>query len=91
MALLNDQVDSAHRGSYMGLVSCVQHISSGMASYIAGWLVLQPAGPTSPLQGYENIGYFCLVFTFIAAYFASRLRKPGVKHVPVPVVYEDPV
>ena len=88
MALLNDQVDAAHRGSYMGFVSCVQQVASGMASYIAGYLVVQGVGPKSPLEGFEYIGYFCLFFTAVAALFASRLRKPGATQVAVPVEYE---
>ena len=85
MALINDQVDARHRGSYMGFISCVQQVSSGLASYVAGWLVNEGATKLSPIGGYERVGYWCMAFTALSAIISWYLRRPGVAQHAVPV------
>ena len=87
-ALLNDQVDSGHRGRYLGFVSCVQQIASGAASYLAGWLVVEGSTVDMPIHGFERVGYMALGFSALAAYVAYQLRGRFVPQKTMPAVYE---
>lgn len=61
-----------NRGSFMSIVSCVQQLSSALASYIAGIIIVKNE-TTGRLDHFEVVGYIAIVTTFVAIYLSSRI------------------
>ncbi|MBL7856343.1 MAG: MFS transporter [Cyclobacteriaceae bacterium] len=65
------------RGSYMSIRSSVQQLTSGLASFVAGLIILeQPSvfgGETKALVNYNYVGFIAVFFSLIALYVARKL------------------
>jgi len=73
-ALLTAIPEPQDRGAFMGINSSVMQISGGIASAIAGMIVLQ--GDDGKLQHYPLLGYvvsFTVVLTIIMMYFINKM------------------
>ncbi|CAG0957966.1 hypothetical protein ARNL5_00687, partial [Anaerolineae bacterium] len=55
-ALISGVPNAEDRGAYMGINSAIQQVSGGIASFVAGLIVFQPA-QNAPLQHYDTVGY----------------------------------
>ena len=55
-ALISGVPDMKDRGAYMGVNSSIQQVSGGIASFVAGLIVYQPA-KNAPLQHFDTVGY----------------------------------
>jgi predicted MFS family arabinose efflux permease len=55
-ALMTAVPDPADRGAFMSINSSVQQIAGGVASFIAGLIIVQKT-ETSPLKNYDVLGY----------------------------------
>jgi predicted MFS family arabinose efflux permease len=69
------------RGAFMGVNSSIQQISGGIATIIAGQIVVQQT-PTSPLENYDIIGYVVIgasLITMGMVYFIHRHVQTQVK------------
>lgn len=62
-ALLTSVPDPADRGAYMSIQSSVQQISGGLASALAGVIVVQ--SETGVLQNYDILGYVVALATMV--------------------------
>ncbi|MEN0058681.1 MAG: MFS transporter, partial [Bdellovibrio sp.] len=69
-ALVSGTAMPQNRGSFMSIVSCVQHLSSALSSYIAGLIVT--TGTHGRMEGYNVVGYVAIGFTFIAIYLSRH-------------------
>jgi predicted MFS family arabinose efflux permease len=72
MAIMTSAVSQRLRGGFMGVTSAVQHIASGLGSFIGGLLLTE--SPTGLLQGYGIIGYLSATFTIISLLLCFRLN-----------------
>ncbi|KAF0218417.1 MAG: arabinose efflux permease family [Geobacteraceae bacterium] len=73
-ALTSGVPDMMDRGAYMGINSSIQHVSGGIASFVAGLIVYQPT-KTAPLQHYDIVGYVTIctmMITMVMMYFIDR-------------------
>jgi len=73
-ALTSGVPDLKDRGAYMGINSSIQQVSGGIASFVAGLIVYQPA-KNAPLQHFEVIGYVTIctmTLTIVMMYFIDR-------------------
>lgn len=70
-ALVSGTAEPKTRGSFMSIVSCVQQLTSALASYIAGIIVTQ--GANGELLHYELVGYLSIVTTFVAIYLSRKI------------------
>lgn len=70
-----------NRGSFMSIVSCVQQLSSAVASYLAGIIVTKNEA-TGRLDHFEVVGYIAVVTTFIAIYLSRQIKT--VEGAPAP-------
>lgn len=61
-----------NRGSFMSIVSCVQQLSSALASYIAGIVIVKNEA-TGRLDHFEVVGYIAIITTFVAIYLSNRI------------------
>jgi predicted MFS family arabinose efflux permease len=55
-ALISGVPDMKDRGAYMGINSSIQQVSGGIAAFVAGLIVYQPA-KDAPLQHFDTVGY----------------------------------
>lgn len=73
-ALISGVPDLKDRGAYMGINSSIQQVSGGVASFVSGLIVYQPA-KNAALQHYDTVGYVTvcsMVITVIMMYFIDR-------------------
>lgn len=72
-ALVSAVPELADRGAFMSLNSATQQISGGIASYVAGMIVVQ--APSGELLHYDTLGYVVaasIVITIILIWFVNR-------------------
>lgn len=83
-ALVSAVPEHTDRGAFMSLNSSTQQISGGIASYIAGMIVVQ--APSGELLHYDTLGYvvaITIVITIVMIWFvnqrvAAKLHKTNV-------------
>lgn len=62
------------RGAYMGINSSIQQVSGGVAAFVSGLIVYQPA-KNAPLQHFDTVGYVTagtMLVTLGMMYFIDR-------------------
>jgi hypothetical protein len=69
----------------MGINSSLQQVSGGIAAFISGLIVYQPA-KNAPLQHFDTVGYvtaFTIVITLVMMFLIDRQvsRKLHIVHV----------
>ena len=72
MALVSSVVKPQQRGSFMSFNSSLQQITTGLAAFIAGHIVIKSSSGT--LEHYDWIGYISILATFICIVIARRLK-----------------
>lgn len=76
-ALLTAVPDAKDRGAFMGLNASVQQVSGGIASIIAGLIVIQTS--SGKLEHYDTLGYVVVASMLIAVlmlyYLDKRVQK----------------
>lgn len=73
MALISGAPSPEHRGSYMGLVSSVQSLSSALASSLAGAIIIKDPN-SNRLLNYTYVGYIAIFFTFLAILVVNKIH-----------------
>lgn len=73
MALISGAPTAENRGSYMGLVSSVQSLSSAFASSLAGAIITKDA-VSGELQHYSTVGYVAIFFTILAIFTVNKVH-----------------
>jgi len=84
-AIISGVPEVHDRGAYMGINSSLQQVSGGVAAFVSGLIVYQPA-KNAPLQHFETVGYVTactMVITLVMMFFIDRQvsRKLHVVHV----------
>lgn len=80
MAMITSAVEPRRRGSFMSVNSSIQQLASGLASFIAGLMIVQgPLGPSGApsLLNYDRVGYLAVACTVFSIFLARRLQKSG--------------
>lgn len=75
MTLLQNQVEPANRGAYMGIMSSVQQFSSALAAFLAGHIVYQ--SPEGHIENYGLIGWGACGLGLLAIIVAWTFLKRG--------------
>lgn len=75
MAIMTSAVSQRLRGGFMGVTSAVQHLASGLGSFIGGLILTE--SPTGRLQGYNTIGYLSAILAVISLVLCFRLAPPA--------------
>jgi predicted MFS family arabinose efflux permease len=73
MALMTETTHPLHRGSFMSLVSSVQHLSSAMASLLAAQIVV--SGEGGRIDRYSWVGWVAVGFSLVALLLVKNLRS----------------
>jgi len=80
-ALMTAVPEPKDRGAFMGINSSVQQISGGIASGIAGLIVVQQT-KESPLEHYDTLGYVVtgtMIITMVLMYFINEMITKNQK------------
>lgn len=72
MAMMTAAVAPRYRGSFMSLQSAVQQISAGVASLLAGWILVENA--QGQLLNYPIVGYLAAMMALLALVVARRIK-----------------
>ena len=72
-AMITTVVNPAQRGQFMSFNSSFQQLFTGLASIIAGLIVIK--GPDGKIQHYNLVGYLSAAIVFSTVFFAIRLAK----------------
>lgn len=79
-AMVSNVVSPERRGSFMSFNSSVQQIFVGLASVLAGLIVVK--NPDNSIQNYEVTGYISILITLLTLIFVfrldTRLKRKGV-------------
>ena len=83
-ALISGVPEMKDRGAYMGINSSIQQVSGGIAAFVSGLIVYQPA-KNAPLQHFDIVGYVTagtMLITLAMMFFIDRQvsRKLHVVH-----------
>jgi predicted MFS family arabinose efflux permease len=76
-AMITGAIKPEIRGSYMSISSALQQFCAGIASYVAGVIVVQQ--PNGHLDGYNYVGYLAIVATLISLLIARRVKTADGK------------
>jgi predicted MFS family arabinose efflux permease len=72
-AIISNVVSSERRGSFMSINSSVQQIFVGLASVIAGLVVVKT--PSNAIEHYEITGYISIVVTLLSILVITKLNS----------------
>ena len=72
-AIISNVVSSERRGSFMSINSSVQQIFVGLASVIAGLVVVKT--PSNAIQHYEITGYISIAVTLLSILVITKLNS----------------
>ena len=73
-AIISGVPEVHDRGAYMGINSSLQQVSGGVAAFVSGLIVYQPA-KNAPLQHFDTVGYVTactMIITLIMMFFIDR-------------------
>lgn len=80
-AIVSEIVPPARRGSFMNINSSVQQLSVGLASVMAGWVVVKT--PENTIANYDITGYLSIAVILSCLLTGYRLHKAlGKKDIP---------
>ena len=71
-AMISNVVATERRGSFMSINSSVQQVFVGIASVLAGLIVVKT--PSNTLLNYEVTGYISIVITLLSVLFVTKLN-----------------
>lgn len=73
MALLNNAVAPAYRGTFMSLNGSVQQLAMSLGAIAASFIIYAPPG--KPIQNYVWVGIFGIVFNIAAIFVANTFKS----------------
>ncbi|MBE7412484.1 MAG: MFS transporter [Leptospiraceae bacterium] len=73
LALINSVADPKFRGSFMSVNSSVQQLTAGLASSLAGFIII--TGKHGLIKNYDKVGYVSIVATILSLFIAGRMKK----------------
>ena len=72
MTMITSTVRPERRGGFMSVNSSIQQLGAGVASYVAGIIVVKSSAGI--YQDYDLVGYMAIAASLVAILVARRLR-----------------
>ncbi|MFN3394490.1 MAG: MFS transporter, partial [Candidatus Thermochlorobacter sp.] len=72
VSLITSSIESRYRGSFMSINACVQQLSSGLASFLAGLVIGKGEG--SALTNYWLVGIAASAATLLCIAFVEWIK-----------------
>ena len=73
MAIMTSAVTRRYRGGFMGVTSAMQHLASGLGSFIGGLILTQT---TTGLKGYNTVGWLSTGVALLSLVLCFTLSLP---------------
>lgn len=73
MALISSAVTPQHRGAFMGINSCVQQLTAGLASILAARIIVQNSA--GALTHYSTIGILASITSLVAVVLVGYVKE----------------
>jgi DHA1 family inner membrane transport protein len=95
MAMITGSVESRRRGGFMSANSAVQHLSTGLGSFIGGVILVK--APDGTLQNFDKVGMIAVAATLVSLWLAGLVRPAQVtsptvaEKPPVEEILDDPL
>lgn len=95
MAMVTGSVESRRRGGFMSANSAVQHLSTGLGSFIGGIILVKAAD--GKLQNFDKVGMIAVAATLLSLWLAGLVRPAEVTSPakagkpPVEEILDDPL
>lgn len=87
-AMVSNVVPPERRGSFMSFTSSVQQLFVGLASVLAGFIVVKM--PDNRIENYEITGYLSIAIILLSLFIATMLnRKLQEKHIEPKISEEE--
>lgn len=87
-AMVSNVVPPERRGSFMSFTSSVQQLFVGLASVLAGFIVVKM--PDNRIENYEITGYLSIAIILLSLFIATMLnRKLQEKHIEPEITEEE--
>ncbi|HEX8331535.1 MAG TPA: MFS transporter [Segetibacter sp.] len=80
-AIITNVVRPEHRGSFMSFQGCIQQLFTGMASLIAGMIII--VGADGKIEHYAWVGYLSIVIVFGCVFIARMIHATTKQPVPL--------
>jgi predicted MFS family arabinose efflux permease len=71
--MVTETVAPQNRGSFMSIVSSMQQLCAGLASYLAGLIIIKQDDGT--LLNYNWVGVISIVSALFTIYLVTRIRN----------------
>ena len=71
MAIITSAAQPNLRGTFMALNSSMMQFASGLASFLAGFIITQNSA--GQIVGYETVGYIAVAANVLAILFVARI------------------
>jgi DHA1 family inner membrane transport protein len=72
MTMITSTVRPERRGGFMSINSAIQQLGAGVASYVAGIIVIKTT--SGEYQGYDLVGYVAISASIVAILIARRMK-----------------
>lgn len=73
-AMVSETVQPQMRGSFMSILSSMQQLSAGVASYIAGFIIVKD-DVTGMMSNYNLVGYLSIGATLLTIFLVKRIKS----------------
>lgn len=73
-AMVSETVQPQMRGSFMSILSSMQQLSAGVASYIAGMIIIKD-DTTGIMHNYDIVGYLSIGATLLTIFLVKRIKS----------------
>ncbi len=73
-AMVSETVQPQMRGSFMSILSSMQQLSAGVASYIAGMIIIKD-DTTGIMSNYDIVGYLSIGATLLTIILVKRIKS----------------
>jgi MFS family permease len=80
-AIITNVVKPEQRGSFMSFQGCIQQLFTGMASLIAGMIII--VGADGKIEHYARVGYLSIAIVFGCVFIARMIHTTSKKPAPL--------
>lgn len=72
MAMISSVVHPKQRGGFMNINASLQHLATGLASFVAGMIILKNS--EGKLEHYNYVGFLAAIASLLSIFIASKLK-----------------
>ncbi len=78
MAMITSVVTPQQRGGFMNINTSLQHLSTGVAAFVAGLIIYKM--PSGKLANYNMVGYMSVILNLLCIVIAKKIKPVDIKN-----------